>query len=84
LDQEGELGKDNSNEMEDVSNHYATLPADQHAKRNPSLLLQDGERTDRQRGASINGRLETEFKQEAGVQQPTEKERLAAKPQHRS
>ena len=84
LDQDGELSKDNSKETADVSNHYATLPAEQHAKRNPSLLLQDGERTDRQRGASINGRLETEFKQEPGTQQPTEKERLTAKPQHRS
>jgi hypothetical protein len=47
LDQEGELSKDDFNETENVSNHYATLPVDQHAKRNPSLLLQDGERTDR-------------------------------------
>ena len=36
LEQEGELSKDNSNENENVSNHYATLPAGAHAKRNPS------------------------------------------------
>lgn len=68
-DQEGELNKDNSNEKQNMSNHYATLPADPPSKRNTSLLLPDGERTDRQRGISINGRLETESKQEAGAQQ---------------
>ena len=36
LDQEGESSKENFNETENVSNHYATLPAGAHAKRNPS------------------------------------------------